>query len=330
MIFRFAHPWVLFFLPPLLALMIWRYRSLLARRPRIRFSSLDRVRGARPSSRRIARHLEAVLRLVAVTLLLLALARPQAGARDVRVTTEGVDILIALDVSGSMQAIDFEPNNRLEAAKIVAADFIRGRQSDRLGLVIFAGISFVQCPLTLDYDVLISLMDDVQIGMVEDGTAIGMAIVNCVNRLKESDAESKVAILLTDGVNNTGRIDPATAAQLAKTVGLRFYTIGVGQRGEALFPVQDPVFGRRLVRQKTEIDEETLMRIADETGGRYFRATDTDALRAIFEEIGEMERTKIESTEYINYSDLFAWFLLPGALVLLIESGAAALVRRFP
>ncbi|MCP5113989.1 MAG: VWA domain-containing protein, partial [bacterium] len=204
-----------------------------------------------------------------------ALARPQAGARGVNVSSEGVDIMIALDVSGSMQAIDLKPNNRLEAAKLVAADFIRGREADRLGMVVFAGVSFVQCPLTLDYAVLLSLMDEIKIGMMEDGTAIGMAIVNCVNRLKESEAESKVAILLTDGVNNAGTIDPATAAQVARTVGVRFYTIGVGKEGEALFPVNDPIFGQRFVRQQTEIDEEILQQIAAETGGRYFRATDT-------------------------------------------------------
>jgi Ca-activated chloride channel family protein len=248
-----------------------------------------------------------------------------------RVSTEGVDILLAIDVSTSMLAIDFEPNNRLDAAKTVAAEFIRGREHDRMGLVAFAAISFVQCPLTLDREVLLGLLDEIRIGMVEDGTAIGMAIVNCVNRLKESEAESKVAILLTDGVNNTGKIDPATAAEIARTIGIRFYTIGVGKEGEALFPIDDPIFGRRLVRQKTEIDEEVLRRIAASTGGRYFRATDTEALRRIFAEIGEMEKTVITSDTYVDYTDLFGWFLLPGAALLLAEGIlAATLLRRFP
>lgn len=331
MILRFALPWILAVLPPVLVLMVYRYRLRLKNSPRIRFSSLEPVKRAGPSHSAIVRHLPAVLRITAIALLIVALARPQSGARGVRVDTEGVDILIAMDVSGSMQAIDFKPNNRLDAAKTVAAEFIRGRTSDHLGLVVFAAISFVQCPLTLDYEVLLSLLDEIQIGMVEDGTAIGMSIMNCVNRLKESDAKSKVAILLTDGVNNTGNIDPPTAARVAKTMGIRFYTIGIGRHGEALFPVRDPVFGTRYVKQEVQIDEEVLRTIAFETGGRYFRATDTDALREIFNEIGEMEKTKITSDEYVNYSDLFHWFLLPAAALLLLETLLVALVvRRVP
>ncbi len=330
MILRFAHPIVfLLFLPVIIGL-FYRYRALLRRSPRIRFSSLSLVRRAYPARRNWARHIPIVLRLSAILFLAIALARPQAGARGINIDSEGVDILIALDVSGSMQAIDLKPNNRLEAAKLVAGDFIEGREADRLGLVVFAGVSFVQCPLTLDYDVLLSLLDEIEIGMVEDGTAIGMAIVNCVNRLKESDAESKVAILLTDGVSNMGRIDPATASQVAKAVGVRFYTIGIGKEGEALFPVNDPLFGRRFVRQKTEIDEETLRRIAAETGGKYYRATDTNVLRSIFAEIGELEKTKITGDEYVNYSDLFGWFLFPAAVLLLAEAAGAAFIRRLP
>lgn len=331
MILRFAHPWLLLLAPPLFALMIAAYRRRLRSAPRIRFSDLGLLRAARPRSRRGARHGTTLLRFGAILCLLLALARPQSGARGVTVNTEGVDILVALDVSSSMLAIDLQPNNRLDAAKGVAAEFIRGRESDRIGIVVFAAVSFVQCPLTLDYEVLLGLLGDIHIGMVEDGTAIGMAIVNCVNRLKESDAKSKVAILLTDGVNNTGRIDPATASDVAKAVGVRFYTVGVGKRGEALYPVDDPIFGRRLVKRKTEIDEETLRRIAEETGGRYYRATDTDALRRIFEEIGDMEKTEITSDEYVDYTDLFGWFLIPGAALLLLEALLSTTVlRRFP
>jgi Ca-activated chloride channel family protein len=189
----------------------------------------------------------------------------------------------------------------------------------------------VQCPLTLDHEILLELLDEIRIGMVEDGTTIGMAVVNCVNRLKESEAKSKVAILLTDGVNNTGRIDPATAATLAETLGIRIYAIGIGQEGEALYPITDPVFGRRLVRQKTEIDEETLRTIASRTGGRYFRATDTNALRRIFQEIGEMEKTEVTSETFTNYTDLYGWFLGPGALLLLAEAVLTCTIwRRFP
>ncbi len=331
MILRFALPWVLAALPAVLVLMIYQYRRQLKNSPRIRFSSLESVRRAGPSRGTFVRHLPALLRITAVTLLIVALARPQSGAHGIRVDTEGVDILIAMDVSGSMQAIDFKPNNRLDAAKTVAAEFIRGRTSDHLGLVVFAAISFVQCPLTLDYEVLLSLLDEIKIGMVEDGTAIGMSIMNCVNRLKESDAKSKVAILLTDGVNNTGSIDPPTAARVAKTMGIRIYTIGIGRHGEALFPVNDPVFGTRYVKQEVKIDEDVLRTIASETGGRYFRATDTDVLRRIFDEIGDMEKTKITSDEYVNYSDLFQWFLFPAAALLLLETLLAALiVRRVP
>ncbi len=331
MILRFAWPWIpLLFLPPI-GWMILRYVRDRARAPRIRFSSVRLLERAKPRRKKIIRHLPFAARTAAVFLLAIALGRPQSGARGVRVSTEGVDIMIALDVSGSMQAIDLKPNNRLEAAKLVAADFIRGREADRLGLVVFAGASFVQCPLTLDYDVLLELMSEIRIGMIEDGTAIGMAIVNCVNRLKKSDAKSKVAILLTDGVNNRGTIDPATAAQVASAVGVRFYTIGVGKEGDALFPVNDPVFGQRYVRRPTQIDEEILKKIAAETGGKYFRATDTDALRAIFDEIGKLEKTEIQSDEYVNYSDLFGWFLLPAAILLLFETSlATVLVRRIP
>lgn len=331
MIFRFAAPWMLALFLPALAWMTIRYARSLRERPRIRFSAVRLLARSRPSRRRLSRHLPFALRAAAMLLLSLALARPQAGARGVNVSSEGVDIMIALDVSGSMQAIDLKPHNRLDAAKLVAADFIRGRESDRLGLVVFAGASFVQCPLTLDYPVLLDLMDEIKIGMMEDGTAIGMAIVNCVNRLKDSDAKSKVAILLTDGVNNAGTIDPATAAQVARTVGVRFYTIGVGKEGEALFPVNDPIFGQRYVRQKTEIDEEILRQIASETGGRYFRATDTRALREIFDEIGKLEKTEIQSDEYVNYSDLFGVFLIPAALLLLGEAGVRSVFsRRLP
>lgn len=331
MIFRFAEPWALFLLPFAIAGLVFLHVRRRRRRPRLRFSGIALVRAARPASRGWVRHVPAALRLSAIALLLLALARPQTGAKIVHTSSDAVDILLALDVSTSMLAIDFEPNNRLDAAKTVAAEFIRGREHDRIGLVAFAAISFVQCPLTLDQEVLLGLLGEVRIGMVEDGTAIGMAIVNSVNRLRESEAKSKVAILLTDGVSNTGKIDPPTAAELARTMGIRFYTIGVGREGEALFPVDDPVFGRRLVKQKTEIDEETLRAIANATGGRYFRATDTEALRRIFEEIGEMEKTTILSDTFVDYTDLFAWLLLPGALLLLAEALLSSTVlRRFP
>jgi Ca-activated chloride channel family protein len=244
------------------------------------------------------------------------MARPQSGEKGEEILTEGVDIILAIDVSSSMKAEDFKPKNRLHVAKQVVADFIRGRKNDRLGMVVFAAKSFTQCPLTLDYGILLSFLDQIDIGMIEDGTAIGMALATCVNRLRDSDAKSKVVILLTDGINNRGEIDPITAAKTAKAMGVKIYTIGAGKRGSALYPVDDPIFGRRYVRMPVEIDEETLQEIARLTGGRYYRATDGEALANIYREIGEMEKTEIKTKEYIRYTELFWYFLLP-AMVLL-------------
>jgi Ca-activated chloride channel family protein len=234
------------------------------------------------------------------------------------VTTEGIDIVMAIDISGSMMAEDFKPN-RLEAAKKVAKTFISNRPNDRLGLVIFAGESFTQCPLTTDHSVILNLFSDVKSGMLQDGTAIGMGLGTSVKRLKDSEAISKVVILLTDGDNNSGSIAPATAAEIAKEFGVRVYTIGVGTRGTAPFPVVDP-FGRtRYQEMEVKINEELLTRIADMTGGKYFRATDNESLESVYKEIDDLERSKIDVTEYRKRKEEFLPFAIAALLLLACE-----------
>ncbi len=278
----------------------------------------DRSAGIRAA----LRHLLFAFRILALGLVIVALARPQSTNRWERVSTEGIDIVMAMDISGSMRAMDFKPN-RLEAAKNVGIEFVTSRPDDRFGLVVFAGESFTQCPLTTDQAVVTNFMNELEFGMVEDGTAIGMGLATAVNRIKDSNTESKVIILLTDGVNNQGEIGPVTAAELAATFGIRVYTIGVGSRGNAPFPVQD-MFGRNIVRNmQVEIDEEVLQKIAVLTGGKYFRATDNSKLREIYSEIDTMEKTKLDVKQFSKRKDEYFPLLL-AALILL---GAEILLR---
>jgi Ca-activated chloride channel family protein len=266
------------------------------------------------------RHGLFVLRLLFLALLIFAFSRPQSGSKMRETTTEGIDIIMALDVSSSMLAEDFKPKNRLEAAKKVAEEFIQGRQNDRIGMVIFAAESFTQCPLTLDYGVLLTLLQETKVADQEwDGTAIGMGIINAVNRLRDSKAKSKVIILLTDGVNNRGEVDPVTASKIAAALKIKIYTIGAGTQGTALYPVDDPLFGRRFVPMPVEIDEEILKKIAGNTGGLYFRATNTEKLSEIYREIGELEKTKIEVKEFTRYDEYFKYFLGTGLLLFIVE-----------
>lgn len=260
------------------------------------------------------------LRAVTLVLFILALARPQKVSAEREYLTKGVDIVLALDISGSMLAEDFKPENRLAVAKQEAIKFIRGRENDRIGLVVFARKAFTQCPLTLDYEVLIHLLQEIQVGMIADGTAIGMGLATAVNRLRDSDAKSKIIILLTDGENNAGNIDPITAAELARTFGIRVYTIGVGKGGLVPFPVNDPLFGKRYVQANVEIDEFTLKRIADITGGLFFRARDPQSLAEIYERINELEKSEVKVKEYRSYEELFHYFLIPAILLLLLET----------
>ncbi len=323
---NFASPgflWGLLLIPPLVYWYIRRYRRQTAD---VRYSTLAPFAGLKPTLRERMHHLPFVLRTAAVIVLIVALARPQTTSSGQNIYTEGIDIVLLLDISGSMLAEDFQPN-RIEAAKAVAQSFIDARSHDRIGLVIFAGQSFTQCPMTLDYRVLKSLLRQVKPGMVEDGTAIGMAIAQGVNRLKDSKAKSKVMILLTDGVNNRGEIDPITASQIAQSFGIRVYTIGVGTIGEAPYPVQTP-FGIRYQNMPVDVDEKTLQQIAFNTDGEYFRATNNRALKDIYAEIDKLEKTRIEVRAYRNYTELFYLWAGLGLILLVVEFAVKGTVLR--
>jgi len=318
--FRFADPLYLLLLLILPALIYWYWRVNRRTSGKIRYSDIGILKQLSPSLKQRLQHSLFIGRIVAIALLILALARPQSSSRQEEVSTEGVDIVLTLDVSTSMLAEDFKPNNRLQAAKQVAKEFILGRTNDRLGLVIFAGESFTQCPLTLDYGVLLNLLEEIKEADKDwDGTAIGMGITTAVNRLRDSKAKSKIIILLTDGVNNRGQIDPVTAARIAQAFGIKIYTIGAGTEGTAMYPIDDPIFGRQYRPMKVEIDEAMLKKIAEITGTKYFRATDTETLRAIYDEISKMEKTKIEVKEFTRYEELFIYYAGFGLLLLIAE-----------
>jgi Ca-activated chloride channel homolog len=325
----FAYPWILYFLIliPLMALWYWfKGRNL---QTSISYSSLNIFKELKPTWRERLKYLPNILRMLAVALLIVALARPQNFESGENVYSEGIDIAMVLDISGSMLAEDLKPS-RIEAAKEVIDEFIQGRTSDRIGLVVFARDAFTQCPLTIDYSVLRNLLSEIKSGMIEDGTAIGNAIANGVNRLKDSKAKSKVMILLTDGVNNAGEVDPISAAQIAKTFGIRVYTIGVGSRGEAPYPVQTP-FGIRYQMIPVEIDENVLKQIAEITDGEYFRATDTQKLKEIYNTIDKLEKTKLEITSYRNAKELFYPWLGGGLILLVLELGLSrTILRKLP
>lgn len=311
---EFAHKaylWLFAILPPLIAWYVLRYWH---NRPVLGYSTTTLI-GKVSGIKAHFVHIPFVLRMLVASLLILALARPQSSASWQDVTTEGIDIVIAMDISGSMLARDFEPD-RLEASKEVAIEFIKNRPNDRIGLVVYSGESFTQCPLTTDHDKLINLFEELENGMIKDGTAIGMGLANAVNRLKESDAKSKVVILLTDGESNMGSIPPITAAEIASTFGIKVYTIGVGTKGQAPMPVTDMFNRRRFQMMDVNIDEATLKEIAKITGGQYFRATDNQSLEHIYAEIDNMEKTVIEETQYEKkYEEFFPLVLL--ALTLL-------------
>lgn len=317
---RFEDPWVLV-LMAVIPFMIW-YGWKRSGSAHIHFSSLHVLSRIRQPVSVLLRSLMPVLRCVAAILIILALARPQSGVTSVEVKTTGVDIMLCLDSSGSMRAMDFttdgKRSTRMAAVKSVVSEFVRGREHDRIGMVVFGGEAFTQCPLTLDYAVLQSLLDSLEVGMAGDATAIGTALGVCVKRFKGIESVSRVVVLLTDGVNTAGTITPLTAARLAKSFGIKVYTIGVGSEGRAPFQV-DSLFGKKYVYLEADLDEETLRQIARLTGGQYFRATDTEALREIYRQIDEMEKTEIEVKEYTEYNELFLWFLLPALLLLLLE-----------
>ncbi len=321
--------WLLLLLLPVVAYYVWR---TLQGGAAIRISTVEALTRAPKTLRCYLRHAPFVLRTAAFALLVVALARPQDTERFQHTSTEGIDIVLALDVSTSMLARDFKPD-RITASKEVAGTFIADRVGDRIGLVAFAGEAYTQSPLTTDQGSLQTLLGRIRSGVIEDGTAIGNGLATAINRLRESEAKSKVIILLTDGVNNRGEIAPLMAAEIAKAQGIRVYTIGVGTQGMAPYPAIDvygtPVGGT--VMLKVEIDEKTLRAIAETTGGRYFRATDKSKLKAIYDEINQLEKSKVEVSEHVVYHELFAGWLLWAAGLLLAEFLLATLLlKRIP
>ncbi len=315
MIFRFESPWFLALLLLVPVLAAWPLLAKRWSRPSgLRYADVKLAASAVPSWRVTLRPALTGLRILAVALVIVALARPQTGqARDI-VRGEGVDIALALDISGSMASLDFEPQNRLEAAKTVISDFVQGRPYDRIGLVVFAGNAFSQSPPTTDHNVLLRLLDRTRLSTdlgIEDSTAMGMGLANAGNMLKDSAAESKVIILLTDGVHNAGEIDPLTAAEAAEALGIKVYTVGMGRPGQVPVPVRDAFGGEQVIYQESTLDEGMLQQIADMTGGRYYRAEDTGGLKQIYEEIDGLEKSQVEVERHTRYQELMAWLLIP-------------------
>jgi Ca-activated chloride channel family protein len=313
----FAEPFFLYLLiivPAMIVFYILKQQKVTAS---VRMPGLQSFVEAGTTFRHYLRHILFALRVITITLLIIVLARPQKTDRFQNVSTEGIDIMLVQDISGSMLSRDFKPD-RIEAAKNIATEFISGRPYDRIGLVVFSGESFTQCPLTTDHAVLINLLREIQSGMIEDGTAIGMGLATAVNRIKDSPSKSKVIILLTDGVNNKGEIAPATAADIAKTFGIRVYTIGVGTQGMAPYPVQTP-YGVQYQDMPVEIDEGILQQISQTTGGKYFRATDNDSLEKIYKEIDKLEKSKIDVRQFSKKEEKYLSPALIAFFMLVIE-----------
>lgn len=314
---HFANPFYLLLLA-LIPLIAW-WKFFREKRATMKFSSLESIKKVgMPYSLKMYRIL-LILQLCALGLFIIGFARPQKGRTFEEIITKGIDIVIALDISSSMRAMDFKPHDRIYVAKEAAANFIKGRKNDRIGLVVFARKAFTQCPLTLDYDILLKLLKDIKVGAIEDGTAIGMGLATAINNLKNSKAKSKIIVLLTDGRNNAGKIDPMTAAKLAVPLGIKVYTIGAGKPGPTLYPV-DTGFGTRYVRVTgEEPDEELLKDIANTTGGLYFRARTPDALNRIFKTIDKMEKVEFKTRKYTKYKELFGYFVLLAFAILTLE-----------
>lgn len=315
---EFATPWYLLFLLLVPAFALLHLVRRKGREVSLVFPSGTPLQGLPQGWKVRARNLPFIMMIVAVAFLSIAAARPQSGRSHEIIKTEGIDIMLVLDISGSMMAEDFKPNNRLQVAKNVIGDFISMRKGDRIGLVLFAGKAFTQCPLTVDYDILNAFLERTDIGMIEDGTAIGTAIATATNRLRDSEADSRIIILLTDGVNNVHEVEPLTAAQLALAVGVKVYTVGVGTKGYALMPLRTPFGGTIKRRVKVQIDEQTLREIADTTGGHYFRATDPQSLQQIYEKINRLEKSTVEIEHFTEYSEHFTPYAIAGLLFLAV------------
>ena len=316
-----------FLLLPLIALYV--YRELKGKSPSMTVSNFDGWQVKGQSSKRFLRHIPFILRTIALALIILAIARPRSSQSFERTDTEGIDIVLDMDVSTSMLARDFKPD-RIGAAKDIAIEFIASRPADRIGIVVFAGESYTQCPITSDRATLINMMKEIETGLIDDGTAIGNGLATAVARLKDSDAKSKVVILLTDGVNNSGEITPAMAAEIAKTYGVRVYTIGVGAMGKAPYPMMTPL-GIRMMDIDVEIDEPLLKNIADQTGGKYFRTTDNTKLLEIYNEINQMEKSRVTVDSFPVYTELFMKFAIWALIALLLEVlFKFFIIRRLP
>jgi len=322
---RFEDPWLLVFLSIVPVMIFYQWKRMGTRR--IRFSSLDNLKRLKKSHSLLFRHLVLALRFLAITLFAIALARPQSGTKNTEVIAEAIDIMLCVDTSKSMQALDLgartypfpdESENRLGIAKKVIGDFIQGREYDLIGIVVFGDEAFTQCPLTIDYGVLLTFLDQIEIGMAGDSTAIGSALGVCMQRLRDRTAASKVIILLTDGRNNLGNITPVNAAKIAQSFNIKIYTIGVGREGKAPVPIDTPD-GRKIVFEQLDLDESTLKMIAGITGGAYFRATSRQGLEYIYEQIDGLEKTQVAIKHHMEYEELFIWFLIPGLACILLE-----------
>lgn len=326
--FEFGHSWVLIFLVIVPLILGWYFRQGHLREGTVQFSSLSLLKVIPGLSGLWKSRLLLGLRVTVIALVVLALGRPRSAVDMTETRVNVVDMLLLLDISSSMRAEDFKPN-RLEAARSTASKFIRDREGDRIGLLVFAGESYIQCPLTVDYDVLQGLLSQVDIiDEQHDGTAIGMALAHGTNRLRNSTAKSKIIVLLSDGSNNAGELDPLTAAKFAADFRIKIYAVGVGTRGKAPYPVYDPVLGRGLVQVNVDMDEKTLNEVASLTGGRYFRATDEEKLAQIYEEIDQLERSEITVREYVRYRELFAWVLVPALLLAFADGFFSDVVFR--
>ena len=328
--FKFEDPWYLLLLF-LLPIMAWQERRTVIA---IHYSSLATLKLVHSHRSEIMAAIPTILRFMAIALFIIAFARPQEGLKRTEILSQGVDIVLAIDTSGSMQALDFKKNEtqitRLSVVKDVVAEFVKNREMDRIGMVVFGANAFTQCPLTLDQNILLSFLDKLKIGMAGDATAIGSAIGISARRLKDLKSKSKVIILLTDGRNNSGAISPLQAAEIAKSLGIKVYTIGVGKRGKAPFLV-DSIFGKRLIYQNVDIDEEVLNKISKMTDAKYFRATDLKSLKDIYKQIDLLEKSEVKSIDHSEHKELFHYFLIPGLILLLTEIVFSnSFLRRLP
>lgn len=330
---RFLNPEFLWLLALLPLIAMWRGRK--GRVAAVEYSNVAIARTVARETRSRPARWTTMLRLLVPTLLILGLARPQYGQGRSEVQASGVDLMLAVDVSGSMEALDFtlngQPANRLDCVKSVVSKFVEARPNDRIGLVAFAGAPYLVSPLTLDHEWLKQNLDRVRIGLIEDSTAIGSALATSVNRLRDQPSKSKIVVLLTDGMNNAGKVAPQTAAEAAKAMGVKVYTIGAGAQGEAPVPVKDQFGNQRIVMAKVDVDEAALKKIADETGGKFFRATDTDSLHKIYAEIDRMEKTTHQVKKFSKYRELFALAVVPGLMLLGLTLGLEQTrFRRLP